>query len=180
MEKKIARENLFLLEFLVDHVTLSPFCDCAAPGGEKCVEFQILDNEPLYICESDFLTQGKKSSKSSKSSNNKKPKGCYFSINGHRAEYSLERFDIYVTVYKRMVLGWKPQRAEVGMAVISISKIFCDLICDMASIKCRGTPSPVKTMKFEGNLEKLNGNFAGTIGIGIRLSCVNKNCYDKI
>lgn len=111
---KIVTENLFLLEFLVDSVTLDKKCECDAPPGETCVSFQFLDNAPLDVCEADF--NPKRDMKGGDRETVKSGKSCLFSLSPEQAAAGTEQFDICVSVTKKMQPGWLPEKVELGTA----------------------------------------------------------------
>lgn len=166
---KIATENLFLLEFLVDEVNLNPKCDCAMGEGEKCVSFQFLDNAALDICEEPLPSdkQGACPKDSVKSG-----KSCLFSLSPQQAREAVDQFDVRVTVFKRMPTGWLPERVEIGESLISVANLFSDLIDSIASSD--GTTPAAKTLKDNFDINDSTGTLVGKIGVYIRMSCFGK------
>lgn len=162
---KIVTENLFLLEFLVDDVTIDPKCDC--PGeGDRCVSFQFLDNAPLDVCQGDF------SPVQNADDSIKCGKSCLFSLSPEQAHSAIETFDIYVTIFKKMPAGWLPERIEVGVALISISNLFSELINSVEASD--GSTPTAKTLKDSFNITNVKGENIGKIGVYIRMSCFGK------
>ncbi|KAJ8919890.1 hypothetical protein NQ315_006419 [Exocentrus adspersus] len=147
--EKIATENLFLLEFLVDNVQIDPKCDCASGEGERCVSFQFLDNAPLDS-----------------------GKSCLFALSPDQANAALQQFDVFVTIYKKMPVGWLPEKVEVGEALISISNVFTELINSVE--ESDGTTPTAKTLKDLFDVNTANGEVVGKIGVYIRMSCFGK------
>ncbi|XP_030752833.1 uncharacterized protein LOC115879917 [Sitophilus oryzae] len=169
--EKIATENLFLLEFLVDSVTLDPKCDCEAPPGETCVSFQFLDNAPLDVCEADF--NPKRSIKNDRGSV-KSGKSCLFSLSPEQATAATEQFDIAVSVMRKMQPGWLPETVEIGASVISVSNLFNELI---SSVELSDGSSPTaKTLKDVFNISDPSNasTVIGKISVYIRMSCFGK------
>lgn len=109
---KIATENLFLLEFLVDSVNLNKKCQCDAPPGETCVSFQFLDNAPLDVCEADFTPS--RNLRADTNESVKSGKSCLFSLSPEQASVATDQFDICVSVMKKMQPGWLPEKVEIG------------------------------------------------------------------
>ncbi|KAF7268948.1 hypothetical protein GWI33_017977 [Rhynchophorus ferrugineus] len=172
---KIATENLFLLEFLVDSVTLDPDCVCDGPPGETCVSFQFLDNAPLDVSESDF--SNKRDAKTDNKGDKalvKSGKSCLFSLSPNQAKAATEQFDITVSVMRRMQPGWLPEKVEVGKSLISVSNLFNELI---ESVELSDGSSPTaKTLKdvFNINDPQSSETAIGKIGVYIRMSCFGK------
>lgn len=172
---KVATENLFLLEFLVDNVKLNPKCECSAPAGETCVSFRFLDNDPLEICERDFVPQRKYGVDEEFI---KSGKSCLFSLSPEKAEQCMEQFFIDIFLSKRMPPGWLPEVVQFGAASLSITNLFIELINSVQSGE--GGPS-AKTLKDEfdifdaqGSQEKESGTVIGQIAVYIRMSCFGK------
>lgn len=168
--EKIATENLFLLEFLVDNVSLSPECECNAPPGETCVSFQFLDNAPMDVCEADFTP--KRNYRAGEKDQVKSGKSCLFSLSPEQANESVEQFDIFVSIFKKMQPGWLPDRVEIGSALISISNLFAELISSVEISD--GTTPTAKTLKDDFDIADANGQVIGKIGVYIRMSCFGK------
>lgn len=172
---KVATENLFLLEFLVDNVKLDPKCECSAKPGETCVSFRFLDNEPLEICERDFVPQRKYGVDEEFI---KSGKSCLFSLSPGRAEQCMEQFFIDIFLLKKMPPGWLPETVQFGAASLSITNLFIELInCVQNS---EGGPT-AKTLKDDFSIyeaqsgqEELSGKVIGKIGVYIRMSCFGK------
>ncbi|XP_060520121.1 uncharacterized protein LOC132698197 [Cylas formicarius] len=165
----ITTENLFLLEFLVDTVTLDPKCECDAPAGETCVSFQFLDNAPLDVCEADFVPKrrirnGTDSVKSGKS--------CLFSLSPEQANNAIEQFDVFVCIMKKMKPGWLPERIDIGGSIISICDLFNELI-NSVEMSDGSTPT-AKTLKDSFDISNAEGKTIGKIGVYIRMSCFGK------
>lgn len=166
--EKLATENLFLLEFLVDEVNMDGKCDCDTPPGEHCVSFQFLDNEPLDVCEADF-SPGRKYGREDRT---KSGKSCLFSLTPQQVQKATEVFDVNVTVFKKMQPGWLPEKISIGSALISISNLFVELIRSV-EIQTEQTPS-AKTLKDTFVLLDSAGSKVGKINIYIRMSCFGK------
>ncbi|XP_050305122.1 uncharacterized protein LOC126742510 [Anthonomus grandis grandis] len=168
--EKIATENLFLLEFLVDTVNIDPKCDCDAPPGETCVSFQFLDNAPLDVCEQDFCP--KTNLKMAENEVVKSGKSCLFSLSPEQATAALEQFDICVSVMKKMQPGWLPERVEIGSSVIAAANLFNELI---NSVELSDGSSPTaKTLKDVFDINDGQGLLIGKISVYIRMSCFGK------
>ncbi|XP_044253318.1 uncharacterized protein LOC123004224 [Tribolium madens] len=166
--EKLATENLFLLEFLVDDVKMEGKCDCDTPPGEHCVSFQFLDNDALDVCEADF-SPGRKYGKED---NTKSGKSCLFSLTPEQVQKASEVFDVTVTVFKRMQPGWLPDKISIGSALISIANLFVELV-QSVELQADQTPS-AKTMKDTFVLMDSTGSKVGKISIYIRMSCFGK------
>nr|XP_023028347.1 uncharacterized protein LOC111516411 [Leptinotarsa decemlineata] len=166
---KIATENLFLLEFLVDNVKLEPKCECDAPPGEKCVSFQFLDNAPLDVCEADF---NPKNTYEVTESSIKSGKSCLFSLSPQQATECMSKLDVLVTVFKKMQPGWLPEKVEIGSALISIANLFTELIDSVSTSD--GVAPTAKTLKDVFDISKAEGEVIGKIGVYIRMSCFGK------
>lgn len=167
---KIATENLFLLEFLVDNVTIENDAkDSNQPPGETCVSFQFLDNAPLDVCEADFNPQRdyKKDNDNLKSG-----KSCLFSLSPEQAVDSTKQFDIFVSVFKKMPVGWLPEKIALGEALISICNLFNELINSVESSS--GTTPTAKTLKDLFDITNSTNQVIGKIGVYIRMSCFGK------
>lgn len=166
---RIATENLFLLEFLVDRVALDPNCACDAPPCDTCISFQFLDNEPLNVCEEDFQpkTQYNRNNRTLKSG-----KSCLFSLTPEQAEAAVDDFDVCVNVYKKMPEGWLPEKVNIGTTVISIAQLFTDLI-DAVTNSDGNTPSS-KTFKDIFDVLNDSEECVGKISVYIRMSCFGK------
>lgn len=166
---KVATENLFLLEILVDDLKLNPKCDCAMGEGERCVSFQFLDNAPLDICEepTPWNKQGPSDKNSVKSG-----KSCLFSLSPDQAKEAIDQFDIRVTVFKRMPAGWLPEKVEIGEALISVANLFSDLIDSVAASD--GSTPTAKTLKDSFDINDTKGGLVGNIEVYIRMSCFGK------
>ncbi|XP_064215052.1 uncharacterized protein LOC103313005 [Tribolium castaneum] len=166
--ERLATENLFLLEFLVDDVKMEGKCDCDTPPGEHCVSFQFLDNDALDVCEADF-SPGRKYGKED---NTKSGKSCLFSLTPEQVQKVSEVFDVTVTVFKKMQPGWLPDKIAIGSALISIANLFVELI-QSVEVQADQTPS-AKTMKDTFVLMDSTGSKVGKISIYIRMSCFGK------
>ncbi|VEN40001.1 unnamed protein product [Callosobruchus maculatus] len=166
--EKIATENLFLLEFLVDKVDLEPKCDCDAPG-EICVSFQFLDNAPLDVCEADCNPQR---NYKSDSEDVKSGKSCLFSLSPEQAIEATKQFDILVTVFKKMQPGWLPERLDLGASLINIANLFNELI-DSVETSDGATPT-AKTLKDMFDITNQDGTPIGKLGVYVRMSCFGK------
>ncbi|CAH1119625.1 unnamed protein product [Phaedon cochleariae] len=168
--EKIATENLFLLEFLVDNVDIGKKCECDSPPGEKCVSFQFLDNAPLDVCEADFAPK----SDLGKDENIKSGKSCLFSLSPDQVNDCLAKFDILVTVHKKMQPGWLPEKVDIGIALISIANLFAELVESVSTSD--GTSPTAKTLKdvFDISTPIEGGAPLGKIGVYIRMSCFGK------
>ncbi|CAG9763279.1 unnamed protein product [Ceutorhynchus assimilis] len=168
--EKIATENLFLLEFLVDSVALDKKCECDAPPGETCVSFQFLDNVPLDVCEADF--EPKRNLKSGDNEAIKSGKSCLFSLSPQQATEALEQFDIAVSVMKKMQPGWLPETVQIGSSIIGISNLFSELISSVELSD--GTTPTAKTLKDVFDVSDSKGISIGKINVYIRISCFGK------
>nr|CAH7754756.1 unnamed protein product [Callosobruchus chinensis] len=166
--EKIATENLFLLEFLVDKVHLEPKCDCDAPG-EICVSFQFLDNAPLDVCEADCNPQR---NYKSDSEDVKSGKSCLFSLSPEQAIEAIKQFDILVNVFKKMQPGWLPERLDLGASLINIANLFNELI-DSVETSDGATPT-AKTLKDTFDITNQDGTPIGKLGVYVRMSCFGK------
>ncbi|RZC38010.1 DUF4497 domain containing protein [Asbolus verrucosus] len=166
--EKLATENLFLLEFLVDDIKMDGRCDCDTPPGEQCVSFQFLDNDPLDVCEADF-TPGRKYGKDD---NTKNGKSCLFSLTPEQVQKATEVFDVVISVFKKMQPGWLPEKICIGSALISIANLFVELI-QSVELQTEQAPS-AKTLKDTFELADTTGNNVGKICIYIRMSCFGK------
>ncbi|CAH1990057.1 unnamed protein product [Acanthoscelides obtectus] len=166
--EKIATENLFLLEFLVDEVDIDPKRDSDAPG-EICVSFQFLDNAPLDVCEADCNPQRnyKLDSEDVKSG-----KSCLFSLSPEQAIEATKQFDILVNVCKKMQPGWLPERLDLGASLINIANLFNELI-DSVETSDGATPT-AKTLKDTFDITTQDGTPIGKLGVYIRMSCFGK------
>ncbi|KAJ8952974.1 hypothetical protein NQ317_012139 [Molorchus minor] len=182
---KIATENLFLLEFLVDKVELNQKCQCDAPPSETCVSFQFLDNAPLDVCEADFTP--KRNYREDTDTTTKSGKSCLFSLSPDQADICLDTFDINVTIWRKMLPGWLPEKVEIGQALISIGKytgslstvagghvltFFGELITCVESSD--GSVPTAKTLKDDFEITNDRGDSQGKITIYIRMSCFGK------
>lgn len=164
---RIATENLFLLEFLVDKVELTR-CECDDPKGATCVSFQFLDNAPLDVCEDDFAS----ADLCGDDSNVKSGKSCLFSLTPQQAEDATRQFDIEVAVFKKMQPGWLPEKVQIGTTLISVVNVFNELI---DSIGCGCDTSPcAKTLKDTFKIADTTGSEIGNISVYIRMSCFGK------
>jgi hypothetical protein len=166
--EKLATENLFLLEFLVDDVKMDGKCDCDTPPGEHCVSFQFLDNDPLDVCEADF-SPGRKYGHED---NTKSGKSCLFSMTPEQVQKAAELFDVMVSVYKKMQPGWLPEKICIGTALISIANLFVELI-QSVEMQTEQAPS-AKTLKDVFTLLDTTGSKVGKISVYIRMSCFGK------
>lgn len=166
--EKLATENLFLLEFLVDDVQMGGKCDCDSPPGELCVSFQFLDNDALDVCEADFTPNNKYG----QDSNVKSGKSCLFSLTPEQVLQSTQVFDLIISVFKKMQPGWLPEKICVGSALVSISNLFVELI---QSVEETSNQTPAaKTLKDTFDLADTTGANVGKISIYIRMSCFGK------
>ena len=166
--EKLATENLFLLEFLVDDVKMDGRCDCDTPPGEHCVSFQFLDNDPLEVCEADFSP----ARKYGREENIKSGKSCLFSLTPEQVQKALEVFDVMITVFKKMQPGWLPEKICIGSALVSIANLFVELI-RCVELQAEQGPS-AKTLKDTFKLLDSVGTCVGKVSIYVRMSCFGK------
>lgn len=166
---QIGTENLFLLEFLVDDVSLDKKCECDAPPGQLCVSFQFLDNGPLEVCENDFSPMRKYGGNDDST---KSGKSCLFSLSPQLTEACLTTFDLMVTVKKVMPPDVLPDRVDLGIACISLANLFSELVYSIEQSEAGGPAA--KTMKDVFSLQNEMGKEIGKIGIYIRMSCFGK------
>lgn len=165
---KLSSENLFLLEFLVDSVDLKSKCDCDTPPGDTCVEFQFLDNEPLNVCETDFLPNKHQAG----DTDIKSGKSCLFSLDPQQVDEACRNFDVMVSVFKKMQPGWLPETITLGAALISITNLFIELI---KCVQIQENQAPAaKTLKDTFKLLNVKNDVVGTISIYVRMSCFGK------
>ncbi|KAF2893375.1 hypothetical protein ILUMI_12769 [Ignelater luminosus] len=168
---KIATENLFLLEFLVDKVQIDPSLtrDVGDVMGDTCVSVQFLDNAPLDICEDDFTP---KRQYSRDTSNVKSGKSCLFSLTPIQAEEAIRQFDLYVDIFKKMQPGVLPDKVQIGSSLISIVNLFNELISSLSAPT--GQSPTAKTLKDTFKITNATGQYIGDIGMYIRMSCFGK------
>ncbi|CAG9859570.1 unnamed protein product [Phyllotreta striolata] len=172
MEEKIAFENLFVLEFAVDKLTIFPHCDCEVPSAVTYVQFEVSCEEPVDYCETRFTCNN--------TAGNKTWMQINFSLSESQIKDRMQTFDVYVMAYKKMPLGWNVPRAEIGMARVSILKPFCELInCLVSSPNRQGIPTP-KCLCKEYTLEKMAGDPIAKIQLSLKLSSFYKCRPDMI
>lgn len=167
---KIATENLFLLEFLVDSLNLNKKCSCDAPPNEMCVSFQFLDNAPLDICEADFCPN--QNYTGIESEYIKSGKSCLFSLTPEQAKEAIKKFDVFVNVFQKMKPGWLPEKVDIGCTLISVSNLFADLIESVSFSE--GIQPTAKTLKDVFDIQDNTNQKVGAISVYIRMSCFGK------
>lgn len=169
---KIATDNLFLIEFLVDTVQLDPNLtqDIGDVMGNTCVTVQFLDNTPLDICEDDFnpKREYKKETDSLKSG-----KSCLFSLTPAQAREGSKQFDVFVDIFKKTREGVLPDKIQVGSTLVSIVNLFTELIQSLSSTSPGSNPT-AKTLKDTFRITNASGAFIGNIALYIRMSCFGK------
>lgn len=169
---KIATENLFLLEFLVDKIKI----DSCAGGigcctGEMCVSIQFLDNAPLDICEDDFAPRAKKRYPCEEDMV-KSGKSCLFSLTPAQAKEATQTFDVNLDIFKKTQPGILPEKIQVGNCLVSIAGLFVELINSITSTS--GESPSAKTLKDSFKITGNTGQVIGDISIYIRMSCFGK------
>ncbi|XP_017773652.1 PREDICTED: uncharacterized protein LOC108560559 [Nicrophorus vespilloides] len=170
---KFSTENLILLEFLVDQVSLehSVKQDLQTMMGETCVSFQFLDNSPLMVSEEDFAPKKKNFGGCDGCSDVKNGKSCLFSLTPEQAHEAMQQFDIYVEVFKKMRCGTLPDKVLIGESLISIVNLFNELVDSSAN---REDETVAKTLKDCFKIQNLSGELVGYISVYIRMSCFGK------
>lgn len=169
---KIATENLFLLEFLVDKIQLDPALtrDIGDAEGATCVSVQFLDNAPLDICEDDFKT---KRNYKKDNENLKSGKSCLFSLSPSQADEAVSQFDVYVDIFQKMPPGELPDKVQIGGSLISIVNLFNELVSSLISPNANQAPT-AKTLKDIFKVTNTTGQYIGDISMYIRMSCFGK------
>lgn len=170
---KFTSENLILLEFLVDQVTLDYHVqqELKRMVAETCVCFQFLDNAQLCVCEEDFAPKKKSLATAPNEGNLKNGKSCLFSLTPRQAEEATRQFDIHVEVMKKMQPGVLPDKIVIGESLISIVNLFNELV---ASIADSGESPVAKTLKDCFKINNTAGELVGHISVYIRMSCFGK------
>lgn len=122
------RENLFLLEFMIDEVFMHPGCVASelehAPGN-LCIKFKFLENPPIEICVEDYKPQCCYTPPTKKNG-----KSCLFPIPEVLNEVLAEQFNVNVTVFKRLSIG-KKRNFKIGLTKIPLGNVFASLLEDM-------------------------------------------------
>lgn len=99
-------------------------------------------------------------------------KSCLFSLTAKQAEEATTKFDISVSVIKKMQPGWLPEKMEIGTTLISVSNLFNELV---ESVGCGCDSSPcAKTLKDTFVITSSEGEEIGKISVYIRMSCFGK------
>lgn len=169
---KIISENLFLLEFLVDKVNLTPGAvprEISDVAGETCVSFKFLDNDPLDICEADFTPQR---DYNHDSGNMKNGKSCLFAISPQQVNDAMKKFDVEVAIFKKLTNGCLPDKLQIGHSVVPISFMFNEILQLVQQKAEAGTVS--RTLKETFPISGQSCGNIGAIGVFIRMSCFGK------
>lgn len=170
--EKIAKENLFLLEFLVDKCVINPEAitkEIAKNDGETCVCFKFLDNDPLDVCEADFSP---KSDYTQEDNGMKSGKSCLFALTPVQAEEASKSFNIDVSVFKKMPNDAMPDKVQIGTATIPVVSIFNEIIALLQSGAKSETVS--RTLKDAFDVKDPKDEVVGNISAFIRMSCFGK------
>lgn len=169
--EKFATENLILLEFLVDRISLDTEVNENMCGmtGQTCVTFQFLDNAPLSVCEEDFAP---KRNYSRDVGNLKNGKSCLFSLTPEQAQDCSKKFDVYVTILKKMKPGVLPEQIRIGETLVEITELFNELVESMSSATDDGPVA--KTLKDCFKITNPLAEIVGDISVYIRMSCFGK------
>lgn len=170
---KILNENLFLLEFLVDEVNLHPGvipCELEYAAGETCMSIQFLDNDPLDICEAEFNQDCCTPDQTMKNG-----KSCLFAISPKQIDDVMKRFDLDVSIYKKLMYGVEPNKVKLGTSKISLEALFNEILQALKDDPESGTVS--KTLKDIYPIIPLQlGDKCciGDIVVFVRMSCFGK------
>lgn len=171
-------ERLFLLEFLVDNVTIHRTDSLMDrlnsqndwTNGEMCVTFQFLDYPHLEICEQDFSP--KLEAEDPKASF-KSGKSCLFALPNALLGSLPEEFAVNIGILRKMPVGVLPDKLLIGQTRIDLIEDFC---CILSEMQCSNQECPVsKTTKDCFNVMNPSGTKAiGAICIFVRLTCFGK------
>lgn len=169
--EKFATENLVLLEFLVDRISLDTEVteNLGNMTGDTCVSFQFLDNAPLYVCEEDFAP---KRNYSKDCGNLKNGKSCLFSLTPIQAQDCSKSFNVFVTIFKKMKPGVLPDQIRIGETLVTITDLFNELVKAMSTATDEGPVA--KTLKDCFKVNNPLGDIIGDVSVYIRMSCFGK------
>lgn len=169
------RENMFLLEVLVDYVTIHNSRLNLDPQtlqnlGEACVMFQFLNYPPLVVCQEDF---GKRTSHYGATTDIKfnSGKSCLFSFRSRHMPIP-QTFQIQVYVIRKVI----SRNGGTGKKTLATTNI--DLGEDFAAImrisRISVIDSQTPLFQTKGDtyaLQSLDGTVVGEIKVFLRLSC---------
>lgn len=177
-------ENMFLLEVLVDHVTIDNtrlnFDQKTLKRlGEACVMFQFLNYPPLVVCQEDF---GKRSSHYGEATDIKfnSGKSCLFSFRSHQMAIP-ERFQIQVSVIRRvMSLNGGSGKKTIATTNIDLGEDFASLM-RISRISVIDSATPLFQTKADTYaLRGLDGTVVGELKVFVRLSCFGQYIVTQI
>ncbi|KAK6627522.1 hypothetical protein RUM44_010000 [Polyplax serrata] len=164
------RQQLFLVEFLIDCVTID---SCAVDEeileGQTCLSVSFLNFPPMDICEKDF-------------DQNKEPgvdkvkfncgKSLMFAFNEKQCDHP-PPLSVELTVSKKLGEDKNPFKVDIGTIKICISELFRQIV-DIAKFKPDKLPAS-KSIKDCFMLIGPGKRTMGEVSIYIRLSCLGQN-----
>lgn len=171
-ENRDKKDSLFLLEVLVDKVTLETGPCYPDKEFKTCVSISAATMEPLEICDDESCLH----------SNNpfvkhfNCGKSCLFFLKESEINSALSKFPITCSIFKSLPCGCLPSTIKVGQATIDMTKEFM-----LARQSHLDDPTSVsyQALKDAFCITGPDGNRAGEISMFLRISCFGHNITTK-
>lgn len=164
------QQQLFLIEFLIDTVTIdSSVVDREVLEAQTCLTIRFLNFPPMDICEKDFNPEKEAGLDQVKFNSGK---SLMFAFSETQCE-SPPPLLVNVSVNKKMPEGTEPARVSIGSLKICLAELFRQTY-EVAKYKPDRLPAS-KSIRDCFTLVGQGKRTIGEVGVYIRLSCLGQN-----